>query len=658
MTKGKVVISAAMLFMAFNTSAQMSGLYSNSFNWEEKPVLHKMPERFKDASAVFLKDNRIYLYRFEDKNMVQYNHVYKLIKVADDKGIEMFNRVFIPVYGNAEINNIRARVITSAGKVLDVPASKIKDEVIEGSRYKFFAMEGLDKGSEVEFSYVSKRNPSYFGSETFQSKSTPYARVDISIVVPKHLKFEAKGFNGLTVLKDSVINDQRVIAAYSENIPELDEEKYGLREQYLQRLDFKLSYNLSSNNNDVKMNTWNEMARNIFNNLTRYTDKEKKAINKFIGAANIPDNASEEQTIRLLEDHMKNKINIDDKLVSEDAENLDDIIKTGNSNNFGAHRFFVAMFENRNIRYQLVFPSVRDQLPLVEDLENWNRIDEMLIYFPSTKKYLQPTGVTYRYQYVDPYWAATRGIFLKTTSIGDVRSVIAKFDTIPMEPFDHHAHNMEVAVKVDATGDSLIIESKQILTGYGAVAYRPIWAFLPVDKQEEAVKDIIQSVAKSENVQNIKTENTDFTAVWDNKPLIISGTIHTAELLERAGSKLLFKVGELIGPQEQMYQEKPRQLPAELQYPHVLYRKLKFRVPDGYSIKNIKDLNIDIQEKRGDIVTLGFTSSYKLTGNDLEIEVMETYREVKYPLAEFETFKKVINGAADFNKIVLVLEKK
>jgi len=316
------------------------------------------------------------------------------------------------------------------------------------------------------------------------------------------------------------------------------------------------------------------------------------------------------------------------------------------------------MLENQGIRYQVVFPSVRNQLPLVEELENWNRIDELLLYFPGTQKYLQPSSVILRYPYVDPYWAATRGLFLKATTIGDVTTAIAKFDTIPMQPFDQHGHNMEVSAKIDATGDSLIIDSKQILLGYGATVYRPIWAFLTDDKQLDAVKDIISSVAKSENIQNIKTENTKFTDIWDNKPLIISGTIHTSELLDKAGNKLLFKIGELIGPQEQMYQEKPRQLPAEMQYPHVLHRKLKFQVPEGYTIKNLKDLNIDIQEKTGGVVSLGFVSNYTLNGNNLEVEVLETYRDLKYPLAEFETFKKVINAAADFNKIVLVLEKK
>jgi len=43
-------------------------------------------------------------------------------------------------------------VITSTGKIINVPAEKIKEDVIEGRNYKLFAMEGIDKGSEVEYS--------------------------------------------------------------------------------------------------------------------------------------------------------------------------------------------------------------------------------------------------------------------------------------------------------------------------------------------------------------------------------------------------------------------------------------------------------------------------------------------------------------------------
>ena len=652
-------ISLSVIAALCTTSVALSqpaDLFKNTV-WQSNPALHKVPENFKDASAFYLMDSRTFHYKTEAKNIVQYNSVYRLIKVSDDKGIEMFNKVYIPFNRETELSDIKARVITSSGKVIDIPADKIKEEEDEGRLYKLFAMEGIDKGSEIEYSYTIKRNPTYFGSEVFQGKSVPYYQAKILVIGPGHLKFTGKGYNGFTMLADSVINDEHYLAGYSENIPELDDEKYGLATPHRQRADYKLSYNLSKNP-DVEMYTWKEVTKNAYTNLTAYSEKEKKAVNKFIESANLPGNASEEKQIELLEDFMKTNINADEKLVSEDASDIEKIIKTGNTNNYGITRLFVALMENKNIRYQIVFPSVRDQLPLDEELANWNRLDETLIYFPSTGKFLQPSGAIYRYPYVEPYWAGTRGLFLKGTMIGDVRTAISKFDNIPMVPFEEHAQNMEVYAKMDPSGDSMIVETKQILKGYAAVSYRPIWVYLAKDKQDETVKQIINNIAKSENIQNIKTENTKLTDATDNKPLIISASLHTADLLDRAGNKLLFKVGELIGSQVQMYQEKTRQLPADVEYPHVLYRKIKFDIPEGYTIKNLNDLNIDIQYKPESVVTMGFVSTYKVTGNVLDIEVTETYHEILYPLSQFETFKKVINAAADFNKVVLVLEKK
>ena len=123
---------------------------------------------------------------------MQYNYVYRLIKVEDDKGIEMFNKMYLHLFRNAEISDIKARVITSTGKVINVPANKIKDEEEEGRKYKLFAMEGIDKGSEVEYSYIEKKYPSFFGSEIFQNTSVPYYQAKLLIITPKHLNLMRK----------------------------------------------------------------------------------------------------------------------------------------------------------------------------------------------------------------------------------------------------------------------------------------------------------------------------------------------------------------------------------------------------------------------------------------------------------------------------------
>jgi hypothetical protein len=37
---------------------------------------------------------------------------------------------------------------------------------------------------------------------------------------------------------------------------------------------------------------------------------------------------------------------------------------------------------------------------------------------------------------------------------------------------------------------------------------------------------------------------------------------------------------------------------------------------------------------------------------------MEDYRKTLYPVSQYNDFVKIINTASDFNKVVLVLEKK
>ncbi len=53
-----------------------------------------------------------------------------------------------------------------------------------------------------------------------------------------------------------------------------------------------------------------------------------------------------------------------------------------------------------------------------------------------------------------------------------------------------------------------------------------------------------------------------------------------------------------------------------------------------------------------------FKSDYTLKDDLLEVRVEEFYKQIYAPLSRYEDFRKVVNAAADFNKITLVLEKK
>jgi hypothetical protein len=627
-------------------------------NWSANPQPHAASPKFAKESAVVLYDKRMHVYRPDDKQglrVVLTN--YKLIKINDDKGVEMYNRTYIPVPNNGGVSGIKARVISPSGKITNLPENKILEVEEEGRRYKKFALEGVESGCEIEYMYTTDKDLYFFGLEMLQNSASPTEKADFVLMVPEHLLFSVKGYNGVSVAKDTIINGNRIVTASCDNISALEDEKYGERTPMLKNLQYKLSYNLAKDKN-ARLFTWNDMAKNVYTNYTTATDKENKAIGEFVKGLKLTGSETVEQKIVALEDYIKSNINVDKEAISEDAGIIDRIVKSKVADNDGMIKLFLLSLEKMGIRYQIVYPSKRNDLPLDEKLENFRLAEEVALYFPETDKFLEPVNLTLRYPYIDPFLASTRGLFIRPTSIGSFKSAIASFDTIPIQPVNMSSHDMSAALRFNANMDSVIIHSKQQLLGYGAMYYRPAFSFLPKDKVEEFTLDMIRQVAKSENIKNVKVENTAMSDYLLNKPLSVEADITTGALVEQAGGKLLLKIGEVIGPQEQMYQEKPRQLPITMAYPHNLDRDISLEIPAGYYVKNPDDIKFSATDLPGDQATMGFIASYTITGNRLQIKVHEFYNLVNYPVTMFEPFKKIINASADFNKVVLVLEKK
>ncbi|MGB0840235.1 MAG: hypothetical protein ACPGXL_08850, partial [Chitinophagales bacterium] len=52
-----------------------------------------------------------------------------------------------------------------------------------------------------------------------------------------------------------------------------------------------------------------------------------------------------------------------------------------------------------------------------------------------------------------------------------------------------------------------------------------------------------------------------------------------------------------------------------------------------------------------------FISDYTLSGDKVSVTANEYYENISISKDQYEDFRAVINGAADFNKVVLVIEK-
>jgi len=162
----------------------------------------------------------------------------------------------------------------------------------------------------------------------------------------------------------------------------------------------------------------------------------------------------------------------------------------------------------------------------------------------------------------------------------------------------------------------------------------------------------------TETIVLSELENLSYEDANKAKPFIIHQVMRSGDLVERAGQKVLVKIGLVIGPQVEMYQEKKRRTPIAISFPHFEERKIRFSIPAGYKVKNLDNLNMKQVYEENGVQTMGFVSSYELKDNVVEIHIMEDYRKTVYPISQYDQFVKIINQSSDFNKVVLVLEKK
>jgi hypothetical protein len=640
----------------FAVSAQSAFNYSTESKWVSTPKLHQVSSEFDSASAVFILDDRKIEYREENGNLAIYYQYHKIVHIRDDRGIEMFNKMYIPVDDNAELTAIRARTVLANGRVVNIDSSKMNSTEQEGRSYRIFAVDALEKNSELEYEFVIRKPFQIFGSEILQSRNIPVQDARLLVISPGHLRFSVKGYNGIQVSKDSLINGRFIVVAMSGNFSELETEKYSYSDKYLKRVDFKVSYNLAKAPT-TRIYTWKDFSKSAYERYKTLSDNETKALVSFVAKIKVSGNGQAD-LIQQVEDFIKGNINVDKKLITADAERIDNAIRNNATNEIGIVKLYTAVFDKLSIPHQIVFPSDRSSYPIDEEVEDWNKINEVIIYFPSTGNYLAPAYSALRYPVIPANLSDTRGLFLKGTTIGSFSTAIGVFGDVRMGPFENNTHNLEAEIFFNEAADTLHIKTKQIFGGLNGALYRPVFALLPDDRKDEITKDLIKQITGTNNISNVSIQNSRLTDAADNeKPLIVSAETHGDEMLERAGNRILLKIGEILGPQVEMYQQKPRQLPVELDFYHRLDRKILIHIPVGYLIKNSKDIVRDISYLDNGQMTMGFVSSYSQKDGQLEIYIHEVYSRNRYPVEQYEQFRKVINTAADFNKLVLVLEK-
>jgi len=650
-----ILFVALLLKFHFSIAGEVKPWKYEKYDWEEnKKQLTPISADEEKEQAVILKDKRATEFIFNAEGAPEcYKLIHKTIRVNTEAALEQFNKVYIPMYNVDLFIEIKVRVITSSGKIIILNKDNIKEvENLENAGgYKIFAVEGAEKNCEIEYFYKVKTHIDFFGRETFQN-SFKVKNVDFELISPKQLTFKAKNYNGLPSLtvEDTVGKDKNVISISVKEIPALDKEEFANYEANKWRLNYKLAFN-----GNKKLFKWSEAAENVFEKLYYWKDeKELKPVEKLIKTIGINKNQTELEKVKLIENYLKTNIHITEN-VGEEGYFIEPIIKNKVASKLGITRLFAAVLTKENIKHKFGLTSDRSEERFDKDFESFDFLSNYVIYFENLNNYIAPSEANYRYPLIPYDWTYNDALFIKVVEIGGMKSALDEIKFIPATPYELSQHNHEIDVNFNSDMDLVNLNVKNIFWGYKAIYIQPYISSMKEEQKKDVMEQTLKSSAEDAKVLECKMLNTDINVSATEKPFTIEGKMSSSSLLEKAGNKYLFKVGDLIGRQAEMYQEKKRVQPIENDFNRRYYRIIKITIPEGYQIKNLDNLKMDFKDASH---TMQFVSTYKIEGNILTINIDEYYKQISYPIEQIEPYRKVINAAADFNKIKLVFEKK
>ncbi|MEI6817904.1 MAG: hypothetical protein WCL14_14955, partial [Bacteroidota bacterium] len=411
-------------------------------------------------------------------------------------------------------------------------------------------------------------------------------------------------------------------------------------------------------NDDKDLLTWQDAAQSIYKRIYNPDEKNdyEKKIQKIIDKELLLNGMDEPAKIKAIENYIKTTYTL--KTESGEGLNvLNNILKNKYGSTTGIVRLYAVFFNLAKIKHEVVLTTDRKEIMFDGDFDTWNYLENYLFYFPGEDKFISPVDLAFRYPLIPPTYTGNDGLFIKGIALGKFSSGYGEVKHIPIIDAEFNYDNHDAAINFSNDFDDATMHLKRSMSGYNAMPIQPFYQLVPEDKRREIIEGLLKDSEKDAKISNIKAYNYDPNSSPFYKPFIVEGDLQGTGFIEKAGHDYLFKIGTVIGPQSQLYEEKKRRKPIMNDYNRRYDRNISFNIPKGYKVKNLNELNMDIFHTKGDIHDFSFTSSYKIEGDKVTVRVEEYYKSLFAPVEDFDSFRKVINASADFNKITLVFEK-
>jgi hypothetical protein len=646
----RAILLALLIVYAGVAKAQ---IYS-TYDWESSPKVAVVTKEEAEHPAVIISHNQFSELVIGGSSANSFVTEHKIIHVNTQAGIEKFNKVYIPLRNSSEVVSIKVRSIDPSGKITNLQKENLKElHNVEGyGNFKIFAVEGITAGGEIEYLYTVKSSPEMYGRELFQT-SVPVRAAAFALIFPLNVEYSARSYNGLPKPVVQLYGDygskKNSISIAVTNVPAAREEEYSSDVADRMRLDYKFESNAMVNHPF----TWEKMGDQLLKNS--HDPKGSAKVTKLIKSLNLGQ-ASEEEKIKKLEQYIKTNFTIKDGK-NPAYSDIKEVLSTHVGNDAGILKLYLASLAELNINTQLVFTLPRTQGSIDFDFPTPMVLQESLLFFPAYKKYIAPTVKHLRYGPAPDNIAGNTGLFISYSNEtgGRLNFHNCSVQGIDILSHEHNKQGVNATVAIKNGVPEVVAET--FWQGYRASLYRGIYQNTQGAQREDFIKNVTLSGIDNLSIAKRSTEGEDENLSSDVDSFFkIKTECQAPAILEMAGNDYLVSIGKVIGTQSELYQEHKRQTNIYVPTIANYFHELVLEIPEGYTCAGQEAAKIHNQVKdENQNVVMEFISDYHIEGNKLIIKVHEVYKVLYLKKEKYDDFRAVINSAADFNKLVVVL---
>ena len=559
------------------------------------------------------------------------------------------NEIIISKINVSEIVDVRAKIINQ-DTIISYSFDDMKKMINSDDsdeNYNNYKLPNLNEEDIVEIMYTVKKNFNFNGNKIIE-ESYPIL-LSKFILIENNFKSNIKIYNSNnSFVSDIIFDGKKSKQIIFNNLNATANEQYSTPIAN----KIKISYQCYENRDDVsQIEYWGNLVQNVSELFFPKTFNEKaKEILKEIkyGYVKIPWN--ELKIANAIDEYIKNNFVISD----EDDPKLNDIeyiLNNKISNDFSIIQVYSSLFKEANIEYEVAISCNRYFLKFDPELFDPNQLREFLIFLPNQEKYIIPNRVEYRVSEAPEDLLGNYGIFIDK-DLDYYFSEITLFD----QDFSQIKKNIEVNISRNL--NKIKIDESRSFSGYWAITNRNYINLSETEKTDFLVDFFTINGLDNKKVSKYNIKNFDISHNTFNTPLEITSTISTSDLIEEKDGLIFLKIGKVIGLQSNLFEEKERINPIEINFPNSYDYNIKVNIPRGYKIVDFSELNKSKEYISVDgNSTAKFISKATVHGNILNINIKEYYKELRYSKKRYQEFREVINAAAKFYESSLLIEK-